>query len=221
MLSIEIDLTFNSPVHIGAIAPAGTSAMRGMIKDRDGWPYIPASAFKGRLRHAVERLARSLNYTVCETHRQMCREASTACPACQIFGSPWIKGSVHFVDLQLSAPETLAEMRKKRIPGERPQPEQRFGVGISRARKVSADHLLYTTELFMPGVPITFQGTLKGEITIKQAAWVVAGVRFLDSLGGSRTRGLGWVEGHATVRDDQTQEALSFETLRQALEGKS
>lgn len=202
MLTIKITITMKSPLHIGALSAVSTSAMRGLIKDHDGWPYIPASAFKGRLRHTIEKLARGLDYPVCETHRSMCRDASQACPACQIFGSPWIPGTVRFVDFQLSGPEELVREREKREPA---PSTQRYGVSLSRSRKVAEDHLLYTTELFEPGVPLTFTGMLSEVPGIREAAWIVAGVRMLESLGSSRTRGLGWLQGQAEVRDEDNQ----------------
>lgn len=213
MPTIKITITMKSPLHIGALSATSTSAMRGLVKDHDGWPYIPASAFKGRLRHTIEKLARGLNYPVCETHRNMCRDARDACPACQIFGSPWIPGTVRFVDFQLSGPEELVREREKKEPS---PSTQRYGVSLSRTRKVAEDHLLYTTELFEPGVPLTFTGVLSDVPGLEESAWIIAGVRMLESLGSSRTRGLGWLDGSAEVRDENNQ-IISLDVLQSHL----
>ncbi len=215
--TVEITLTLKTPLHVGALSPAGTAARRGIVKTRDGWPYIPASSFKGRLRHAVERLADGLQRRRdCNTHRKMCRE--NLCPVCRIFGSPWASGPVQFADLELSGPPELAAQYQNRKTRLTPPPTtERYGVGLSRRRKVAADHLLYTTELFQPGVPLQFHSVLRGNITQETAAWLSAGVRYLDSVGSDRTRGLGWLTGEALVKDAASQ-VMAAAALRAILE---
>ncbi len=222
MYTIDITITLKSPLHIGALSPASTAAVRGMIKTQDGWPFIPASSFKGRLRHAVERLAHGLDRKACETHRKMCRDEATACPVCRVFGSPWLPGSLQFMDMELSGPQALVDQREnqKRQGLFPPRTSERYGVGISRQRKVAADHLLYTTELFHPGVPLAFSGTLNGCTELEAAAWVSAGIRYLDSLGGDHSRGLGWVFATAAVQDDGGK-LVSADELRKCLETTS
>ena len=201
MLTVHVTLTLQSPLHIGSLSPAGTAAMRGLVKARDGWPYIPASAFKGRLRHTVERLGRALRYPVCDTHRQMCREAGRACPVCRLFGSSWLPGLVRFCALELSGPELLVQQRQKERQKKLPPPgADRHGGGISRRRKVAGDQLLYTTELFLPGAELVFSGELHGLPDETAAAWLAAGIAALESLGSDRSRGLGWLSGGAAVR---------------------
>jgi len=214
VISIKVELTLKSPLHIGASAPAGTKAVRGMLKDAQGWPYIPASAFKGRLRHTVERLTRSMERSVCDTHHQTCESAQSACPVCRIFGSPWVTGSVRFCDLTLTQPEIWnADYREENAY---PRTGYRHGVGISRTRRVAQDALLYTTELFQPGVPLVFSGELQDVETLVDAAWLYAGLQFMESVGSNRTRGLGWVESRIQVLQDSA--VITPEQLRQTLE---
>jgi CRISPR/Cas system CSM-associated protein Csm3 (group 7 of RAMP superfamily) len=197
MLTITVTLHFTSPPAIGA------GAQGGFIKTPDGWPYIPASAFKGQLRHAVERAAQELTRSVCATHRKMCREADRACPACRIFGSPWIPGALHFEDLTLSGPPELLARREKSRQEHRPlQSPYRYGVGINRRRSVADEHLLYTTELIEPGAPVAFGGTLRGDLRLPEAAWVVAGLNLLQGIGKSKSAGLGWCHAEAIVQQD-------------------
>lgn len=218
MYTIDVELTLQSPLHIGALAPAGAVAMRGLVKDADGWPYVPASAFKGRLRHSVERLAHGLGRRVCATHRDMCREAASACPACQIFGSAWLPGPVHFIDLTLCGPAQVVDyLDAERRAGRRPGSSERYGVGLNRRRKVAADQLLYTTELFQPGAPLVFGAALTGIPDLTTAAWLFCGLSALDSLGSSRSRGLGWLSAQATVRDQGCVQ-VEPERLKAALE---
>lgn len=214
MLNIKISLTLKSPLHIGASAATGTTAVRGLLKDQQGWPYIPASAFKGRLRHTVERLANSLGRSACDTHHLTCENIQTACPVCRIFGSPWISGSARFGDLALSQPELWNREYRGKNPY--PRTDYRHGVGISRTRRVAQDALLYTTELFQPGAPLVFSGELSDIETLADAAWLYAGLQFMESLGSDRTRGLGWVQAECQVRQDDVE--IAPQELRQALE---
>ncbi len=213
MIEIDVKLIFDTPPNIGSGAQVGTMADRAFIKARDGWPYIPATAFKGQLRHMVEQIVRGSGKAVCDTHHNMCRERALACPVCAIFGSPWIPGCLRFVDLNLAGPEELVKQRKEK---RYPQTSSRYGVAISRRRGVAEDALLYTTELFMPGVPLVFAGTLAGAITQCEAAWVVAGLRLLPALGRAKSAGLGYLKAESVVR--LNGKVLDQASLRQELE---
>ena len=216
MTEIEVVLTFVTSLNIGSGAQEGTLADRAFIKARDGWPYVPATAFKGQLRHAVERVASGMGFEVCDTHRKMCRPDKPVCPVCQIFGSPWIPGRLRFVDLELASPALLMKKREQdRRSRIHPRYSSRYGVALNRRRGVAADALLYTTELFEPGVPVSFKGVLTGEIGLVSTAWVVAGLNFLTAMGRAKSAGLGWVEAKAVVQIDGC--VVDDEELRVAL----
>jgi CRISPR/Cas system CSM-associated protein Csm3 (group 7 of RAMP superfamily) len=214
MLEIRVTLTFETPPNIGSGAQVSTLADRAFIKERDGWPYVPASTFKGRLRHAVEQVAQGLGQQVCRTHHKMCRDKTAPCPVCAIFGSPWIPGRLCFVDLKLSGPQELVKQRGQ--DKVHPRTDWRYGVALSRRRGVAEDALLYTTELFVPGVPISFSGALTGPLGEREAAWLVAGLRLLPALGRSKSTGLGWLTAQAEVTIDGQQ--LDKERLHAALQ---
>jgi len=214
MMEIEVRLIFDTPPNIGSGAQVGTLADRAFIKDRNGWPYIPATTLKGQLRHVVERVARGMGRVVCDTHHQMCRDETTACPACAIFGSPWIPGRLCFEDLELKEPQDLA--RQRQLGKRAPRTDWRYGVSLSRRRRVAEDALLYTTELFMPGVPLTFEGVLTGPLDEVGAAWVVAGLQFLAAVGRAKSTGLGWLQAEAQVLSDG--QVLNNARLRAALQ---
>jgi len=214
MISIMVTLNFSAPPNISSGAQEGTLAQRGFIKARDGWPYIPASAFKGQLRHAVERAASGMGRTVCTTHRRMCQEWALACPACRIFGSPWLPGRLHLVDLVLSGPPELVSRREtSRIY---PLHGYRYGVSLNRRRKVAGDQLLYTTELFEPGVPVAFSGEMVGDLELVDAGWIVAGLNLFAAIGQGKTGGLGWLQATAGVQQEGVE--ISAAQLREALQ---
>jgi CRISPR/Cas system CSM-associated protein Csm3 (group 7 of RAMP superfamily) len=195
MVEITVTLTLRSPLNIGSGAQHGTFTRRGMLKDADGWPYIPASALKGRWRHAVEQVAGALaNERVCRTHREMCR--AQPCIVCRIFGSPWLPGRLRFVDLTLSGPPAVKALYDKK---ERLKSSERTGIAVNRRRQVAQDDLLFDTELFLPGAPLAFSGALQGDITRAEAGLLLAGLKLVPALGRSKSGGLGWIEAQAAI----------------------
>jgi CRISPR-associated protein Csm3 len=218
MVTIDLTLTFQTPLNIGSGAQRGTLADRAMIKDDQGWPYVPASALKGRLRHAVEQVVAGLGQRVCITHQNMCPdESGYVCPVCRIFGAPWVPGRLRFARLTLSGPKELVRLLEDRQRQTRqpPRTSHRYGVALSRRRGVAEEALLYTTELFEPGTPLEFSGTLSGDLTVAEAALVIAGLRLMPALGRGKSGGLGWMTAKTVVKAD---DAIWDEaTLRAAL----
>lgn len=213
MTEIDVTLIFKTPLNIGSGAQQGTLTQRGMLKDRRGWPYVPASALKGRLRHAVEQVAAALDLqpSVCRTHQDMCRERP--CPVCRLFGSPWVAGAIRVQRLELTGPPALADIKEKQ---ENPRTDRRTGVAINRRRRVAQDAFLYDTELLWPGAALEFGGTITGHFDEAQAALLLAGLRLIPAMGRGKSGGLGWTEVQATVRGDDGEE-WPAERLRRAL----
>ena len=212
MVEIAVTLTLRSPVNIGSGAQQGTLAKRGMLKDRDGGPFIPASALKGRWRHAAEQIAAALpDLRVCDTHHDMCRQQP--CTVCRLFGSPWQPGRVRFANLPLTGPEAIAALRDN--PEYHPKSTARTGVAINRRRRVAQDDFLYDTELFLPGVPLEFSGAVQGEMSRPQAAFLVAALRLVPAVGRSKSAGLGWINATAVVNDNG--QPVSLDDLAAAL----
>lgn len=215
MTTIDVRLIFQTPLNIGSGAQQGTLADRAMIKDYRDWPYVPASALKGKLRHAVEQVVRGMGVAVCDTHHKMCRQ-EPGCPVCQVFGSPWLPGRLRFARLELAGPDWLVErLERRRVP---PKTTQRYGVALSRRRGVAEDALLYTTELFEPGVELVFHGQLVGDLTPPQVALVLAGLKLLPALGRGKSGGLGWFRVEAEVSGPGTEGLNTPAGVRAALE---
>lgn len=219
MIEIDLTLTLRSPLNIGSGAQQGTLAQRGMLKDADGWPYIPASAIKGRWRHAVEQVAASLAWQppICATHEKMCREGSL-CVACQLFGSPWQPGALRFVDLPIVGPPAIVDLRSD--AHYRPRTTQRTGVTLNRSRRVAQDQFLFDTELFWPGIPLVFGGRISGDINRQQAGLLLAGLHHLPALGRGKSAGLGWVQAEAVIKDTAQDVVWTAADLRAALNGE-
>ncbi|MEE8389974.1 MAG: RAMP superfamily CRISPR-associated protein [Anaerolineae bacterium] len=185
-MRMALTITFETPVNIGGYG-APTFVDRPFRRDSDGWPFIPASSLKGRLRHECERLARALDHPVCNgpNPREMCRGGEQdVCPVCKIWGSPWITGSVYPADLILERPPELGDTA--------PPPAVRYNVSISRRRRVAEDAHLFTTELFLPGIPLTFSSVWEARLCLQELALVEAGLGAITALGRAKTGGLGW-----------------------------
>jgi CRISPR/Cas system CSM-associated protein Csm3 (group 7 of RAMP superfamily) len=183
---MTLRVCLETPVNIGGYG-APTFVDRPFRRDRDGWPFIPASSLKGRLRHECVRLARALGCEVCSgpDPREMCRgEGDSICPICKIWGSPWVAGSIYPADLTLERPPGLGETA--------PPSDTRYNVSLSRRRRVAEDARLFTTELFLPGIPLTFSGVWEAKLSLRELVLVEAGLGAVTALGRGKTGGLGW-----------------------------
>ena len=201
MVKIELKVILKSPFSIRSGAQQGTVAQRGLLKDREGWPYFPATALKGRLRHAVEQIASTFESKepVLDPHEYKVRQPSD--PVSIIFGTPWIPGKVIFEDLYVSGPPSIMKLKEERRRP--PRTVERTSVSINRRRKVAADQRLFKTELLWPGVPLEFSGEIAGEMTKAEAGLLVAGLRMMTAMGQGKTGGLGWIEIETTVRENE------------------
>jgi len=216
---LELSVRFETPLNIGGYG-APTFVDRPFRRDAHGWPYIPASTLKGRLRHECERLVQAMQargYWVCGSPMpaHMCPNypprRGEICTVCAIFGSPWEKGKIWPQDLPLSEPEELTRAWER---GEdAPLSTARFGVSLSRRRRVAEDARLFTTELFLPGVPLVFGGAWEGKLTFRQLALIEAGFGAITALGRGKTGGLGWCK--VTV-ESQVQENGKWRVVLEA-----
>ena len=147
MPSIHIEI---KPIKLetkGALA-VGTGFRRGLIhrtvaRDGDGFAYIPASSFKGRMRRSCEQLAKSLGLRVCNPPQpaRMCSAARPACLVCRVFGNPGQPGTLHWRDARL--PETYREAFEQNKPA---QFYGRTQVQLSRALGIASPGKLFTSE---------------------------------------------------------------------------
>jgi CRISPR/Cas system CSM-associated protein Csm3 (group 7 of RAMP superfamily) len=215
MMQLGLRVEFETPPNVGGHG-APLFVDRPFRRDANGWPYIPASTLKGRLRHECERLVQASGRWVCDSPnpKRMCpnylSHRGEICAVCAIFGSPWCRGNIWPEELLLREPEELAREREQ--GKEAPFSTARFGVSLSRRRRVAEDARLFTTELFLPGVPLVFGGTWGGRLTLSQLALVEAGCGAINALGRGKTGGLGWCR--VTV-ESQVQENDAWRAVRE------
>lgn len=213
-LRVHFDGTFN----VGSGAMGGSLAQRPLLTDWRGLPMIPASSFKGRLRHTCKQLAEAMGQETCDdpVAEAMCQpdnpdEYEGFCPICRLFGSPWLESRLTFTDLTLAEPAFL-------VKGEAPpRTSLRYGVGLSRHRRVAQDQLLYTTEVFLPGGTVTLQGEISGQADESDLGLLVVGLENLLTLGGGKTGGMGWCDLEFDlyrIEEDGSETQLSADDVR-------
>lgn len=190
-LRIVLEATLRSPLHI--LGPGRNVALvdRPIELDAEGYPLIPASSIRGRLRVHLERLLRQMGLPVCTppSPEQMCPHAGHDgyCLACRVFGSPWYPAGMMNGDLRLVNPRPMPAdlLRSKRT-----------SVGISRRLGTAQAERLFTLEAAAAaaqGLPLLFEGEMVGRLTDEEAGWLLAAVPLVAHLGGSKARGLGEV----------------------------
>lgn len=190
-LRIVLEAELHSPLHI--LGPGRTVALvdRPVELDTQGYPFIPASSIRGRLRVHLERLLRQMGYPVCTppAPEQMCPHAGydDYCLACRVFGSPWRPSGIVNDDLRLVAPgSTSPDLLRS----------ERTSVGINRRLGTAQAERLFSLEAVAAGsgnTRLTFEGEMVGRLTAEEAGWLLAAVPLVAHLGGSKARGLGEV----------------------------
>ena len=129
--NISLTATIDSALCVGAGGSSGSLADKPIIRNADKKLLIPASQLKGRLRHECEKIARALQWSICESPKAeiMCpqrrgldenfmREKYKVqsdehyhCLICQIFGNPVLPSQVLFDDLICTEyPENMPEV---------------------------------------------------------------------------------------------------------------
>lgn len=205
-------LTATTALRIGAGRNSdSTTVDLPLLKDSLGKPFIPGSSFKGVLRSRIESLLRTLlpgrrtgacnpiedtercitpQELTAEKNRRTADEQFTqwvwdqSCPACQLFGSPWLASRVQVRDWQVDEEFWFDQF------------QVRDGVAIDRDTETASDQKLYSYEVIPAGT--RFRGTLIVENAAEwQSGLLLAGLHEFEqglALGGAASRGLGGVQ---------------------------
>jgi CRISPR/Cas system CSM-associated protein Csm3 (group 7 of RAMP superfamily) len=190
-IKINLKITADTPVCIASGTPkAGLHIHKATTKDKDDNLIIPASTIKGRIRAHCEKLLKALNHNlVCESPKSenMCPNShiikNPPCPVCRVFGSSFYRSNLFFEDavwnVKIEDKNLLLEVRP--------------GAGISRKRKTVEERLLYFTETSASGLKPQFISMIEGNLrNVKELALLIAGMKFINSFGAAKSRGLGW-----------------------------
>ncbi|MEH2022873.1 RAMP superfamily CRISPR-associated protein [Nostoc sp.] len=203
-----ITAVIDSALCVGAGGSSGSLADKPIVRNSERNLLIPGSQIKGRVRHECEKLLRGLGWEISESPnagRMVIRrdnapakfqrheyeisgyEYTYHCLISQIFGDPILPSRVIFDDLVCTEElEDLAEILRP-------------GVTINRRRRIAEEKKLY----FLETSPVNAKLQFKGEIHIQPnltperpdyaKVLILAGLRQIYALGGSKSAGLGWL----------------------------
>lgn len=223
--SIVLTAVIDTALCVGAGGSSGSLSDKPILKTADGHLVIPASQLKGRLRHECEKLTRALDWPTCVSP-----VATTMCPQrvglpeadfrvlpyrvippgsqeseekiqanpyrhhcliCQLFGNPSLPARLQFSDLVCTTPpDNIPEVLRP-------------GVSINRRRRTAEDQKLYFLETSPVNTALEFKGAIALEPDTPRyaKALILAGLRHIHALGGSKSTGLGWLHWQSTTLD--------------------
>lgn len=234
-MELRIELEILSALCVGSTADVqGLGVDKATVRDGDGKLIIPGSTLKGRLRWECERIARALDWEVCDAPQpdNMCphfwrhqdKRADKFCILCEIFGAPGSRSALRFSNAALVRDERLRSTPVLQ-PGKSVNERRSFdaqirpGVSISRARRAAFSERLFFTETIVPNARFHFQALIEGDLPSDQhRALLLAGVRSLSLVGGGRSRGLGWVRIVRCVLDSEELTETRWRDLLKPLE---
>lgn len=203
-----ITAIIDSALCVGAGGSSGSLADKSIVRNSERNLLIPGSQIKGRVRHECEKLLRGLGWEISESpnagkmvirrnnapakfardeYKIPGHENTYHCLISQVFGDPILPSRVIFDDLVCTEePENLAEVLRP-------------GVTINRRRRIAEEKKLY----FLETSPVNAKLQFKGEIYIQPSltperpdyakVLILAGLRQIYALGGSKSAGLGWL----------------------------
>lgn len=195
-----IIITLTGALHVGAGHARGLID-RAVVRDGRGRIYIPGSSLKGKTREACERLARLHGLTVCEPPYTagMCGARGGPCIICRIFGTPGGRSNEAFGlywDNSYLTEQWVQAGAKLGLSYARTQ------VSMSQRRGIGREGLLFTDEFAAEG--LTFQTRISGHLDLTavlgeprryyELILLLGGLRLVETLGGSTSRGAGRCE---------------------------
>jgi CRISPR/Cas system CSM-associated protein Csm3 (group 7 of RAMP superfamily) len=198
-----VTIGVSGPMHIGTGFGRGL-LNRTVVSGRDGMVYIPGSTIKGKVREACAKLANLNSLGQCPgPHPRRLAEGEhwKRCLICRIFGAPAYPSTLQWHSALLSKDWASAlrhniSKESSQVPG---QTVTRTQVQISRMRGMAAEARLFKIDAapFLTGrlylTPVSFAGDPD---VYYELILLLAGLKTIYALGGSRSRGAGHCEIH-------------------------
>lgn len=192
----------NTGIHC-TLVPAGSFLLGGVSYDpaydlltaeRDGAPYVPATALKGAIRMEFEAFVRALqNDLACDLHKES--GSCGVCLTCRLFGGHSVEGKFRFEDAILEDVETVFPQNSRSAIWKQ---GERQGVSISRNLGKSKEGS-YFNFLTFPNVGSDFKFTtfirLTQPLDPEELLYCEAFFTFLEKtgffIGARKSSGLG------------------------------
>lgn len=210
-IQLFYDLTFQTPFHCGTGLRSGLID-RAIVRDSEGYLYVPGSSIKGALRMHCEALARLYEEREQEKDRidsphdgkkALWNMGNPATLITRIFGSQQQPGHLFFDDARQDEKEKQQYDSRER-GGKRKYQSLQSGlytqVRLDRPTRTAVAGALFTSEFGVKD--FTFKGSIVGwleclpveEIADKPTyslLLLLAGLHMLERLGGNRSTGKG------------------------------
>jgi CRISPR/Cas system CSM-associated protein Csm3 (group 7 of RAMP superfamily) len=216
-IQIGYTLTFKTPFHCGTGIREGLID-RTVVKDGQGFLYVPGSTFKGVLRERCEQLARmfeeldeDMRNLIADPHVEKAALrgfGSTTTMITRIFGSHIQPGHLYFDDARQTETEKSEYDDKSDIRyGKGKYKNLQFDlytqVRLDRVTRTAVPGALYTSEFGLKD--LEFHGDIMGwlectpindqaDIPTYSLLLLLAGLRMIDRLGGNKSTGKGQCE---------------------------
>ena len=206
-ITLDYDLIFTMPFHFGTGLRSGLLD-RTVIRDRNGFLYVPASTMKGVWREKCEQLERFYTGnelrvdTPHDTKKVLWGIGGRVAMSTRIFGSQLYPGRIFFDDAHLTADEeSLFGTEQERSSLSGLQTSIYTQVHLERPARVSAQGALYTSEFGLRN--LLFQGKVEGWLHCMPAPGItspgptcsllllLAGLHMIERLGGNKSTGKG------------------------------
>ncbi len=205
-LNIAYTLTFTTPFHLGTGIREGL-VDRTVVRDGQGYLYVPGSTFKGMVREYCEQLARLYGLPVASPHdgRAALRWLGQSQPplVTRVFGSQHLAGRLFFDDARQAGLSQFDGMKAGDGEYKGLQVGLTTQVRLDRLTRTAAPHALYTSEFGIR--ELAFQGVIQGWldcIPIPELAedgltptysllLLLAGLRMVERIGGNKSTGKG------------------------------
>ncbi|HVU66962.1 MAG TPA: RAMP superfamily CRISPR-associated protein [Ktedonobacteraceae bacterium] len=202
-VEITYELSFATLFHCGTGIRTGLID-RTVIRDGDGYLYVPGSTFKGVLRERCEQLAHLYTPRIASPHdtRAALAELVQQQPTLvtRIFGSQSTAGRLYFDDARLENRQQYDSTEGEKGRYQSLQVDLYTQVRLDRPTRTAVPGALYTSEFGVNGS--VFRGNILGWLTCtaidmaEQAptyslVLLLAGLHLVDRLGGNKSAGKG------------------------------
>ncbi len=245
MSTLEYTLRFNGDLHIGSGAGIPGILDERVLRDPQGFAYIPASTIKGLLRQSCVDL---LGYRgqqerlMCQGQRRLlkdgvqqpkmgdyCQPGSTPCLICLLFGSPLIEGALWFSPAEYPQEyrNAVQDSPSPAVAAERDMASSAHAA-IDRRTGRAREHQLFNLEVVQPvdhftgSIHITRplqSAAAAGQAALDEQAclgWLAASLLFIRAAGGRRRKGWGQCRFDLPPADN----AAALQALRRLLGGE-
>jgi CRISPR/Cas system CSM-associated protein Csm3 (group 7 of RAMP superfamily) len=205
-VELKYTLTFTMPFHFGTGLRSGLLD-RTIVRNQDGYVYVPASTIKGVWREKCEQLERlytgqlKLVDTPHNAKKALLGLGNTITMTTRIFGSQQHPGRLFFEDAHLTKEEKEQFDDKEKGRYKYLQTTNYTQVRLERPSRTSIKGALYTSEFGVRN--FIFEGSVNGWLECMHVAdfgspeptcslqLLLAGLYMMEKLGGNKSTGKG------------------------------